>query len=225
MLQRLRAEAQRCRDTPRDDLLSALVQVERGGKPLDDDAIGSVLWNLVGGGLDTTASLTVLTLLYLAEHPDQRRRLIEQPELIPAATEEFLRFFSVSEQLSRTVSADTELGGQHLRAGDRVLISWLSANRDEARFADPDEVILDREPNPHMAFGVGPHRCIGLHVARTSFQVLLREALDRLPDYEVSGEPQYYDGNPLLNGLVSLPVTFTPGPRLGPADPPFLAVE
>jgi cytochrome P450 len=221
MLQRLRAEAQRCRDHPRDDLLSALVQVERDGRPLDDDAIASVLWNLVGGGLDTTASLTSLTLLYLAEHPEQRRRLIEQPELISTATEEFLRYFSVSEQLSRTVSADTELGGQQLRAGDRVLISWLSANRDEARFADPDKVILDRAPNPHVAFGVGPHRCVGMHVARANFQVLVREALDRIPDYEVSEPPQYYDGNPLLNGLVSLPVTFTPASRLGPAHPPF----
>jgi cytochrome P450 len=223
MLQRLRAEAQRCRDHPRDDLLSALVQVERDGRPLDDGAITSVLWNLVGGGLDTTASLTSLTLLYLAEHPEQRRRLIAQPELIGTATEEFLRFFSVSEQLSRTVAADTSLGGQQLHAGDRVLISWLSANRDERTFADPDDVILDRDPNPHVAFGVGPHRCIGMHVARANFQVLLREALDRIPDYEVCAPPQFYDGNPLLNGLVSLPVTFTPASRLGPPDPSFLA--
>lgn len=222
MLERLRFEADRCRANPRDDLLSALVQLERDGRPFDDEAITSVLWNLVGGGLDTTASLTSLTLLHLAAHPDQRRRLIEQPSLLSGATEEFLRYFTVNEQLSRTVSVDTELGGQHLRAGDRVLISWLSANHDAGQFPDPDEVILDRSPNQHVAFGVGPHRCLGMHIARTNFQVLIREVLDRIPDYQVSEPPEFYDGNPLLNGLVKLPVTFTPGPRLGPDKPPFL---
>ena len=128
----------------------------------------------------------------------------------------------MNEQLSRTVAVDTELGGQHLRAGDRLLISWLSANRDATQFPDPDEVILDRSPNPHVAFGVGPHRCLGLHIARTNFQVLIREVLERIPDYQVSEPPEFYDGNPLLNGLVRLPVTFTPGPRLGPEKPPFL---
>jgi cytochrome P450 len=221
MLGRLQAEADSRRANPRDDMLSALVQLERDGKPFDDEAITSVLWNLIGGGLDTTASLTVLTLLHLAAHPDQRRELIEQPSLLPSATEEFLRYFTVNEQLSRTVAVDTELGGQHLRAGDRVLISWLSANRDAAQFPDPDEVILDRNPNQHVAFGVGPHRCLGLHVARTSFQILIREVLERIPDYQVSQPPEFYDGNPLLNGLVKLPVTFTPGPRLGPDNPPF----
>ena len=223
MLQRLAAEAQQCRDNPRDDMLTALVQIERNGKPLDDQAITSVLWNLVGGGLDTTASLTSLSLLHLAGHPEQRQRLIDQPSLLPAATEEFLRYFSVNEQLSRTVAVDTELGGQHLRAGDQVLISWLSANRDETVFENPDEVILDRAPNPHVAFGVGPHRCIGMHIARTNFQVLVSEVLERIPDYQLAEPPEFYDGNPLLNGLVSLPVTFTPGPRLGPDVPPHVS--
>ena len=222
MLERLRAEADHCRANPRDDMLSALVQLERDGKHFDDEAITSVLWNLIGGGLDTTASLTSLTLLHLAAHPDQRRRLIEQPSLLSSATEEFLRYLTVNEQLSRTVSVDTELGGQRLRAGDRVLISWLSANRDATQFLDPDEVILDRNPNQHVAFGVGPHRCLGMHIARTNFQVLIREVLERMPDYQVSETPEFYDGNPLLNGLVKLPVTFTPGPRLGPDKPPFV---
>jgi cytochrome P450 len=222
MLERLRTEADRCRRNPQDDLLSALVRIERDGKPLDDDTVTSVLWNLVGGGLDTTASLTSLTLLHLAEHPEQRRRLTAEPDLLASSTEEFLRYFSVNEQLSRTVGADTELDGQHLRAGDRVLISWLSANRDEATFPRPDEVILDRAPNPHIAFGVGPHRCIGMHIARTTFQALIREVLERIPDYEVAQPPEYYDGTPLLSGLVSLPVTFTPGRRLGPAHAPLL---
>lgn len=221
MLAQLRAEADRRRSQPTDDLLSALVHLEVDGDRLDDDAITSVLWNLVGGGLDTTTSLTSLSLLHLAQHPDQRRRLIERPDLLPAATEEFLRYFSVNETLSRTVSCDTELGGVRLAAGDRVLFSWMSANRDEAHFPDPDTVDLGRTPNAHVAFGVGAHRCIGMHVARSSFQILMTEVLDRIPDYEVCGPVKHYDGNPTLNGLVSLPVEFTPGPQLGPTTRPF----
>ena len=186
MLAQLREEAERRRRAPRDDLLSALVALERDGRPLDDDTVTAVLWNLVGGGVDTTASLTSLSLLHLAEHPDQRQRLIDEPDLLPAATEEFLRYFSVNESLSRTVARDTELGGVALAAGDRVLLSWLSANRDETRFPDPDTVVLDRAPNPHIAFGVGAHRCIGMHVARSTFQILVGEVLDRIPDYTVA---------------------------------------
>src|SRR5260370_23878093 len=143
MLERLRSEADRCRANPRDDLLSDLVQLGRDGKPFDDEAITSVLWNLIGGGLDTTASLTSLTLLHLATHPDQRRRLIEQPSLLSPATEEFLRYFTVNEQLSRTVSVDTELGGPALPARARGLRSWLSTNPDSAQPPDPGAAVLD----------------------------------------------------------------------------------
>lgn len=221
MMEQLRTEADRRRSDPTDDLLTALVELEIDGEPLDDTQITSVLWNVVGGGLDTTTSLTSLSLLHLAEHPDQRQRLVDDPSLITAATEEFLRYFSVNESLSRTVAAPTELGGQRLGPGDLVLFSWLSANRDESQFPDPDTVVLDRAPNPHLAFGVGAHRCIGMHVARTTFQILVREALDRIPDYEVVHPVQHYAGNPTLNGLVRLPVKFSPGERLGPEERPF----
>jgi cytochrome P450 len=181
-----------------------------------------VLWNLVGGGLDTTTSLTSLSLLHLGTHPEDRRRLIDEPGLVHGATEEFLRFFTVNETLTRTVTADVELGGQQLARGDHLMMSWLSANRDESVFDRPDEVILDRAPNPHLAFGSGPHRCIGMHMARTMFQVLIREVLTRIPDYEVDlDRTQLYAGNPELNGVVRMPVRFTPGPRLGPAERPF----
>lgn len=221
MLATLQEEADRRRHEPRDDLLTALVQLERDGAPLDDETITSVLWNLVGGGLDTTTSLTSLSLLHLADHPELRRQLIDQPDLMPAATDEFLRYFSVNESLSRTVTCDAELAGVQLAAGDRVLFSWLSANRDETVFTDPDRVILDRTPNPHVAFGVGAHRCIGMHVARSTFQILVREVLDRIPDYQVAQPVQHYAGNPTLNGLVSLPVSFSPGSRRGPEGRPF----
>jgi len=222
MLTRLGEEAANRRAAPREDLLSDLVTMEVEGRRLNDDELRSVLWNLVGGGLDTTTSLTSLSLLHLGQHPDQRQQLIDEPELIHGATEEFLRFFSVNETLTRTVTTDTELGGQQLRRGDHLMLSWLSANRDEAVFERPDEVILDRAPNPHLAFGVGPHRCIGMHMARTMFQILVTEVLTRIPDFEVDLEAtQLYAGNPELNGVVRMPITFTPGPRLGPTTRPF----
>jgi cytochrome P450 len=222
MLARLGEEAAARRADPGDDLLSALVRMDVDGRPLTDDELRSVLWNLVGGGLDTTTSLTALSLLHLGTHPELRAALVERPDLLPTATDEFLRFFSVNETLTRTVARDAELGGQCLARGDHLMLSWLSANRDPAVFERPDEVVLDRAPNPHLAFGVGRHRCIGMHLARTLFQVLVTEVLTRIPDYAVEpGATQRYAGNPELNGVVRMPVTFTPGPRLGPAERPF----
>jgi cytochrome P450 len=222
MLARLGAEAAARRAAPGDDLLGALVTAEVDGRPLTDDEVRSVLWNLVGGGLDTTTSLTALSLLHLDEHPQLRRRLVERPELLATATDEFLRFFSVNETLTRTVTRDAELGGQRLGRGDHLMLSWLSANRDAAVFERPDEVVLDRAPNPHLAFGVGRHRCIGMHLARTLFQVMVSEVLARIPDYAVDRDATVlYEGNPELNGVVQMPATFTPGARLGPAERPF----
>ena len=232
MLAELAGEVADRRTAPRDDLLTALVQMDvpagdggdetSGSRALTDDELVAVLWNLIGGGLDTTTSLTALALHHLDGHPEQRARLTADPSLLPAATEEFLRFFSVNETLTRTVTRDADLGGQQLRRGDHLMLSWLSANRDPAVFDRPDEVVLDRAVNPHLAFGVGVHRCIGLHMARTMFQVLVERVLDRLPDYAVDhGATRFYAGNPELNGVVRMPATFTPGPRAGPHERPF----
>jgi cytochrome P450 len=227
MLAELQREVDARRRRPRDDLLTQLVELEvdgelDGGRRLTDEELVSALWNLVAGGLDTTTSLTSLTLHHLDEHHDLRRRLIDEPHLLGAATDEFLRYFSVNETLTRTVTRDVELGGQQLRRGDHLMLSWLSANRDERAFGRPDEVDLDRERNPHLAFGVGPHRCIGMHMARTMFQVLVRQVLDRMPDYEIDrSATRFYEGNPQLNGAVRMPATFTPGPVVGPPQRPF----
>ena len=204
----------------RDDLLTGLVELEVEGRSLSDDEIGSVLWNLVGGGLDTTTSLTSLSLHHLATHPSIRRQLITSPESMVTATEEFLRYFSVNETLTRTVTRDVTLAGQEIRRGDHLMLSWLSANWDAREFADAEHVVLDRQPNRHLAFGVGPHRCIGMHMARTLFQVMVGEVLSRIPDFEVESV-QFYQGNPELTGVVTMPITFTAGPRLGPPTSPF----
>jgi cytochrome P450 len=216
------------RESPGDDLLSDLVRLEvpdertGGRRALTDDELVSILYNLVGGGLDTTTSLTALALYHLDEHPDLRGQLVAHPELLATATEEFLRFFSVNETLWRTVTEDVELCGQQLQRGDFVFMSWLSANRDEAVFERADEVVLDRAPNPHLAFGIGAHKCIGMHLARTMFQVMVTEVLTRMPDYRVDrAATRFYSGNPTLTGVVTMPATFTPGRVTGPAEPPF----
>ncbi|HEX4862515.1 MAG TPA: cytochrome P450 [Acidimicrobiales bacterium] len=222
MMAGLMAEAESRRRRPRDDMLSALVHLDVSGRRLTDEEVGAVLWNLVGGGLDTTTSLTSLSLHHLASDLRLREQLIDDPSLIPAATEEFLRYFSVNETLTRTVTEDVELGGQRLRRGEVVLISWASANRDEKLFDQADKVIVDRTPNPHLAFGVGPHRCIGMHLARSMFAVLLTTVLDRMPDYRVDeSSTRFYEGNPMLVGVVSMPATFTPSSRQGPTERPF----
>ncbi|QLL05633.1 cytochrome P450 [Mycobacterium vicinigordonae] len=199
------------RADPKEDLTSFLIQFEFAGQRLTDEQLLNILWNLIAGGVDTTTSHTALTLLHLGTHPDLRRHLRENPTLYRTATDEFLRYFSVNQTLSRTVTKDVTLAGQHLKRNDKLVLSWLSANHDEAAFDRPDEIILDRNPNRHVAFGLGPHRCIGSHLARTMAEVMVKAVLDRIPDYKVdeSGVDQYL-GNPSMTGLAMLPVTFTP---------------
>jgi cytochrome P450 len=203
-----------------DDLTSFLIQFEFEGKRLDDAQLLNILWNLIAGGVDTTTSQTALTLLHLGTHPEVRLQLIEHPELYRTATDEFLRYFSVNQQLSRTVARDVVLGGQQLRRNDRVIVSWLAANHDEHEFDRPDQIVLDRAPNRHVAFGLGPHRCIGSHLARLMSEVMVRAVLDRIPDYRVDvGGVHEYLGNPSMTGLGTLPVTFTAGESRGTAAP------
>jgi cytochrome P450 len=200
------------RGNPEDDLTSLLLQFEFEGRRLTDEQLLNILWNLIGGGVDTTTSQTGLTLLHLGTHPRLRGQLIDHPGLYRTATDEFLRYFSVNQTLSRTVTRDVELGGQHLRKNDRVVISWLAANHDEKEFDHPGEIILDRAPNRHLAFGLGSHRCIGSHLARLMSQVMVKGVLDRIPDYQVDLQNvDHYLGNPSMTGLGRLPVTFTPG--------------
>jgi len=210
------------RSRPQADLMSDLAQLKIAGRQLSDGEMTAVLWNLVSGGLETTSALTSLTLHYLASHPEQRQQLSENPELLTAGTEEFLRYFSPVETLTRTVVRDAGLGRQQLRRGEHMMVSWISADRDETQFPRADEVILDRTPNRHLAFGVGEHRCIGMHLARAVFQVLVREALARLGEYRVNESATRVYATNLVSGVSHMPITFTPGQRLGATqDRPF----
>ncbi|HYB81776.1 MAG TPA: cytochrome P450 [Mycobacterium sp.] len=208
------------RTEPQNDLLTGFVQFRKpDGQALTEAELLGQVWFVITGGLDTTTSVIANSLEYLAHHPEQRRSLIENPELMPKATEEFLRVFPVNETLTRTVTRDVELAGQQLHRGDHLLVSWLSANRDASVFEDPDLVILDRTPNPHLAFGTGPHRCIGMHVARMVFQVVLSEVLRRIPDYTVESIAMA-PPLPVLNSVTSLVLRFPPGRREQPKTPP-----
>jgi len=165
----------------------------------------------------TTASLVSQTLVWLYQHQDVRTDLIEHPEKLPNAVEEFLRYFSPTQALARTVASDTEFHGCALSKGDRVLLVWASANRDSAQFSDPDALDIERWPNRHTAFGVGIHRCAGSHLGRAMAIELLGQILERMPDYEVRLDLlQPYPHQGTNTGWRSIPATFTPGQRRGP---------
>jgi cytochrome P450 len=205
------------RRSPRDDLLSALAHAEVDGATLTNRQIVEIVNLIIAGGVDTTTAVTANTLLYLARHEDARRVLVERPEARRLACEEFLRYFSPVQALARTVAHDAVLGGQELHAGDRVLVCWAGANQDPSAFDRPDEVVLDRFPNRHAAFGLGLHRCLGSNVARAEMLAMLDAILDRVPDYTVDDLDalQRYPSIGTVNGWVSIPASFTPRDPLG----------
>lgn len=200
------------RSDPRDDLTSTLCRAVVGGEPLADDVVVNVLMTVLGGGVDTTTGALAYAVDWLDRHPEQRRLLAENPGAIAAACDEFIRHGSPSQTLGRTVTEETDLHGVRLRPGDRIMIPTCSANRDESVFTDADEVVLDRSPVRHLAFGHGVHRCIGAHLGRVELQVMLGELLRRVPDFSVDRtRAERYPTIALINGYIRLPITFTPG--------------
>ena len=176
---------------------------------------------LITGGFDTTTALTAHSLEYLGQHPAERSRLsASRDTLLDSATEEFLRFFTPAPGDGRTFSADCAIAGTEFREGERIWLSWAMANRDPSVFPDPDTIDLARTGNRHTSFGLGIHRCIGSHLARVMFEVIVRAVLERMPDYAVDlGSIEEYAGNPTMTGIVKMPATFTPGRPLGTARP------
>jgi cytochrome P450 len=203
------------RQRPRDDLLTRIVGMRIDGELLPDETLQKVVQLILGGGVDTTASLVASALHYLSDDTDARFRLINEPHLIPAACEEFLRYFTPGQVHVRTAARDTMLGGQEIREGERVLVSMASANWDPRQFERPGEVVLDRSPNLHASFGFGRHHCLGAHIARLELKVMLAEFLQRVPDYEVLPGSQRYETIGIVNGWMSMPARFTPGERVG----------
>jgi cytochrome P450/ferredoxin-NADP reductase len=207
------------RAEPANDAVSYLVAQRReDGEPFSVDELVSVIGLLVAGGVDTTTSLTGSTLVHLSRNPDQRQRLIDSPDLLDSATEEFLRVFAPSQSMARTARADAQVGGCPVSAGERVLIPWVAANHDPAVFPDPEQVRLDRDATRHLSFGIGSHRCAGAHLARLMFREMITQVLTRLPDYQVVEDGLVgYPTKGNQTGWDAIPAVFTPGRRAADA--------
>jgi cholest-4-en-3-one 26-monooxygenase len=197
------------RARPREDLTSLLLQAEVDGERLTESEYDSFVMLLAVAGNETTRNLISGGMLALMQNPDQRQRLLDDPSLIPLAVEEMLRFVTPVMAFRRTAQRDVELGGQVVREGDRVIIWYTSANRDEAHFTDPDRFDVGRSPNDHLGFGIGPHFCLGSHLARLEIRIMFEELLRRLPDIELDGRVERLRSD-FLSGIKHMPVRFTP---------------
>ena len=181
------------RSEPGSDVISALLEADHAGGPLDDDEMLDICYLLFVAGLETTAGTIRVGLRHLAQHPEELALLAADPSLIPAATEEFLRALSPVQAMARTLRLDTRIGDVDMRAGERVVLAFGAANRDPDVFECPYDVRIDRSPNPHVAFGIGAHRCLGSNLARREVNVALEEFIRRFPRFELA-EPAPWHG-------------------------------
>ncbi len=200
---------------PRDDAMSFIVLHDVDGHRIALSDAEAVVLLVVGGGVDTTTSLASSALLYLGRHPELRSRFLDDPTLLDSGTEEFLRMYPPARTHGRIAARDVELGGCHIAAGDRVLLSEVSACHDENAFPDAEQFIVDRFPNRHVAFGLGIHRCPGSHLARAQFKEIIRQVLLRMPDYQVDQDQVVeYPNWSGIGGWARIPATFSPGRRI-----------
>jgi cytochrome P450 len=193
------------------DLMSHLDQAELDGERLTDDEIFGFCLVLVPAGFDTTASVLSRLLLLFAEQPevrDQLEEVIDDPDRLDLAIEELIRFIPPQPGVARNVTEKCTFAGKDLEPGDRLLLLWPSANRDPSEFPNPDELVLDRQPNRHVGFGSGIHRCLGSHLARLELRILLQEFLHRVPRYCVAPDKDavWHTGNTW--GVKTVPVVF-----------------
>ena len=194
----------------RDDLLSHLIDAEVDGERLSRSEMLDICYLFLLGGLDTVTASLGCFMAYLAQHPEQRRRLVDDPALIPSAVEELLRWETPVIMVVRLVKQDVTIGGEQLKAGEVVTLLLGSADTDEDEFPDPDRVDFERGNNRHLAFSGGPHRCLGSHLARMELRVALEALHARIPDYAIkAGEQPRY--SPAIREVQYLPLVFEPG--------------
>jgi cytochrome P450 family 142 subfamily A polypeptide 1 len=192
---------------PRDDLMSILAHAEVEGDRLSDEEILQESLLILIGGDETTRHVMTGGLLELLRRPEQKRRVVENPQLIPSAVEEMLRWISPIQNMNRTATRDTELRGQKIRAGDRLLLLYPSANRDAAAFERADEFDVARSPNRHVAFGgFGTHHCLGASLARLELRVLFEELLRRFPNIALGEGELHTRPSNFIVGLETMPV-------------------
>jgi cytochrome P450 len=197
--------AVRRKEPPREDLTTLLLETDFNGRYMTDVDFGSFFVQLVTAGNDTTKTMLSSGLRTLLDHPDQLADLRADPELVPGAVEEILRYDNPLHYFRRTATADTELRGVEIAAGDKVVMFYTSANRDEDVFEDPQRFDIRRSPNPHLSFGIAEHFCLGVHLARLEGRVFFEELLATFPAIELTGAPVRIRSN-LNNGLKALPV-------------------
>ena len=206
LMERLAAERL---ETPTDDLTSALVHTEVDGEKLSHQEIASFFILLCVAGNETTRTAISNGVWALHEFPDQKKRWMDDGSLSKTAVEEIVRWASPVIWMRRTATQDVELSGQPFKAGDKFLLFYNSANRDEGVFADPFTLDVGRNPNPHYGFGApGPHFCLGAHLARREIEIAFRRMFERMPDLEVAGEPARLHSS-FINGIKRLPVRLT----------------
>lgn len=213
---RLYEEIEARRKTSKKDFIGYLVDSQVDGKHLDDEIIQEICFNVMAGGVDTTTALTSNVLIHLDQNRDDLKLLADNPEKLPIACEEFVRYFSPIHGFARNVRKEVEVAGQHMMPGDRVFLAYSSANRDEDIFECPDKVDVERFPNRHMGFGAGIHRCVGSFFARVMFESMMRQVLTRIPDYTIDHDACVrYPSIAAINGVASIPARFTPGAKIG----------
>lgn len=198
------------REKPGDDLISDLIAAEVDGAPVAEQDIIGMCNLLLVAGIDTTWSAIGSSLWHLASHPEDRRRLAADPSLMNTAVEELLRAYAPV-TMARIVNEDAEVNGCPMKAGERVLMSFPAANRDPEKFPDADKVIIDRAKNPHIAFGVGIHRCVGSNLARMEVRVALEEWMARIPEFELEDPASVTWAGGQVRGPRCCMVTFPAG--------------
>jgi methyl-branched lipid omega-hydroxylase len=200
------------RRQPGEDLITMMVKAEVDGAALSDRDIGIYFQLLITAGIETTASSIAQGMAFLARHPEQWAAWRgDFDRFAPTALEEIVRYASPVVFFGRTAAADTEVGGQAIAKGEQVVFWYVSANRDEAAFADPDRFDITRSPNDHVGYGGGgPHHCLGMHLARREMHHFFRTLFTELPDLEVDLDAMKPINGMFINGMHSLPCRFTP---------------
>lgn len=195
------------RKNPRNDLFSLLADAEVDGRPISDFDRNSYYFIVAVAGHDTTSSSISGFLKALIDHPDQFRKLKKNPALMDTAIEEAIRWTSPVFHFFRTAAEDYELRGQKIRKGDALMLIYPAANRDETVFEAPNSFRVDRKPNPHVAFGYGPHLCLGQHFAKLELRMFFGQLLPRLREVRMAGDAAWLETN-FVGGLKALPISY-----------------
>jgi cytochrome P450 len=209
--------ASRRQQPRRHDVVDGVLHAEIEGRPITDEEIIGIIQLLILGGLETTAGALGMMMVRFCEQPEIVAMLRHQPERIPDAIEEMLRLDPPFIQVGRTALRDAEVAGRQIKKGDKVLMYWASAGRDEDQFSDADDFSLERPHNRHMAFGLGPHRCAGSNLARMNMRVALNEIVQRFDDIKLQEGAEIHYHSTTTRAPLAVPISFTPGRPLGVA--------